>query len=137
MPEDDVQQLARGACAPADETTLLRLPVEIDLANAAGVTEDLRAAVDQGTAVVIADMSATRFCDCAGVSALLSAGRDAANRGAELRIAARAAAVLRVFELTGVLTTLRVDPSVARAAGARRSGPAAPGYGHPVIFLRR
>lgn len=120
--ECEQQQAAAGARPFAGGPALVRLPAEIDLGNAALVTEQLRSAAGPGVAILIADMTGTLFCDCAGVSALLAASRDAARQGAELRIAARAAAVLRVFELTGVLDALRVDRSVAGAAADRQCG---------------
>lgn len=121
----------------AAESTVVQLPAEIDLANAAMVAAELRAAASQGSKVVIADMSHTRFCDCAGVAALLSVGRDAASQGSELRVAASARAVLRVFELAGVLTALRVELSIADAASAPQSGQASPPPGAEVVWLSR
>ena len=120
--ESDQQHAADGARPFAADSALIRLPAEIDLGNAALVAEQLRSASGQGITVLIADMTGTRFCDCAGVSALLSASREAARHGTELRIAAGTSAVLRVFELTGVLDALRVDGSVASAAAGRRCG---------------
>ena len=120
--ESDQQHVANGARPFAVGPALVRLPAEIDLGNAALVAEQLCSAAGQGITVLIADMTGTRFCDCAGVSALLSASREAARHGAELRIAAGATAVLRVFELTGVLNALRVDRSIAGAAADPRCG---------------
>jgi anti-anti-sigma factor len=94
----------------------VRLPAEIDIANAADVYADLIAAVDRGAPIVIADLTATNFCDCAGARALILASRHTASRGAELRAAAAARALLRMFELAGVKAVLRVWPSVAAAA---------------------
>ena len=91
--------------------TVIRLPTEIDIANADQVRADLMAALDQGYTVLVADMSRTSFCDCAGVAALLSAGSYATRGGAQLRIAARARPVLRMFELTGLRLALQVYPS--------------------------
>jgi anti-anti-sigma factor len=102
----------------------VRLPAEIDIANAAAVCADLIAAADRGAAIVIADLTASSFCDCAGTRALIQAGRHAARRGAELRVAAAARPLLRMFDLTGVNATLRVCPSVAAAAiGPPAGGP--------------
>jgi len=91
--------------------TVILLPAEIDIANADQVRLDLLAAIDQGYAVVVADMSRTSFCDCAGVTALLSAGSYAVSSGRQLRIATTAKAVLRTFELTGLRLALPVYPS--------------------------
>lgn len=93
---------------PVSRATVILLPPEIDIANAEQVAADLLMAIDQGYAVVVADMSRTSFCDCAGVAALLSAGSYAANLGAQLRIAARAKSVLRMFELTGLRLAMPV-----------------------------
>ena len=47
------------------------LPDEIDFLNADSVGERLAAALVPGVAVVIADLTVTVFCDCAGVRSLL------------------------------------------------------------------
>jgi anti-sigma B factor antagonist len=90
---------------------IVSLPVEVDIANADAARLDLARAIDQGYRLVIADMSRTSFCDCAGVSALLAAGAQAARAGAELRVVARAQAVLRTFELTSLQLALPVYPT--------------------------
>ena len=54
-------------------TIVVRLPGEIDLANAARVGEELHAAFGPGVGIVIADMSGTRFCDTSGIHALVMA----------------------------------------------------------------
>jgi STAS domain len=63
---------------PAERCLKVRMPAEIDIANADDLRQSLTAAVDRGFAVVIADMSDTLFCDCAAVTALVSAGQYAA-----------------------------------------------------------
>src|SRR5271165_3105595 len=46
-------------------------PAEIDTTNAHAVGDQLRAALRRGVPVVIADMSATAFCDSSGIRQLL------------------------------------------------------------------
>lgn len=104
--------------------TVIPLPVEIDIANADQVRLDLVAAIDQGYAVVVADMSRTSFCDCAGVAALLSASSHAVSSGGHLRIAATAKPVLRTFELTGVRLALLVYPNSLAALHEPATGTA-------------
>jgi anti-anti-sigma factor len=103
--------------------TVTPLPAEIDIANAGQVRADLMAVIDQGYPVVIADMSRTSFCDCAGVAALAAAGGYAARRGVQLRIVARARAVLRIFELSGLLLATPVYPTGAAAMSGPGTGP--------------
>ncbi len=104
---------------------IVALPAEVDIANADAARLDLVRAIDQGYHLVIADMSRTSFCDCAGVNALLAAGALAACAGAELRVVARAQAVLRTFELTSLQLALPVYPTSpdALSEAAMSTGP--------------
>jgi len=115
----------------ADDCFIAPMPAEIDVGNAARVRADLLSAVNHSK-VVIADLGRTSFCDCAGVSALLTAGSYAARTGAELLIVARSRAVLRTFELTGLPLRLAV---YATCAEAQRGPPPTrqPGGQHPQL----
>lgn len=93
----------------------MKLPAEIDLANADQVYTDLATAVAQHASLVIADMTATTFCDSAGVRALVRAVRNANASGAGMRVAASAPAVTRVLAITGVDRLIEVYPGVAAA----------------------
>jgi anti-anti-sigma factor len=126
--DHDVAQTTGGACPSAAAVSrssagwaVVTLPGEIDVSNAGQVRSELLAAIDAGHSVVVADMSLTTFCDCAGVSALLAAGSHAARSAAELRIAARARPVLRTFDLTGLPLALRVHPTSSAALSEARS----------------
>ena len=96
---------------------IVPLPEEIDIGNAAGVADELTSAVSRNRVVII-DMSATRFCDCAGVRAIVRAHQRATGRGTELRLVVTAAPVRRIFGLIGVDRLLDVYPSVEAAYGA-------------------
>jgi anti-sigma B factor antagonist len=100
--------------ALARRAVVVALPEEIDVSNAAGVAEELTAAVSRHTAVII-DMSATRFCDCAGARAIVRAHERATGSGAELRLVVTAAPVRRIFGLMGVDRLLDIYPSVEEA----------------------
>jgi len=66
---------------------IVRLPVEIDRSNAPDVAGELSRAIVTGAPVVIADLTATEFCDSAGSQALLLADQEATASGTELRLA--------------------------------------------------
>ena len=132
-PESDVVRLQSG---PGPQLTVA-MPGEIDLANAGQVRAELAAALARGAAVVIADMSMTSFCDCAGVSALLAAARSAESAGCQLRVVARADAVLRIFGLTGLDTALPVFPGTAAALRQPAAAPLAVRPDGKVIWLSR
>ena len=87
----------------------------MDVSNADQVGQDLSAAVAQGASLVIADMSATTFCDSAGVTALVRAVRRANEGGAGLRVATSSPAVTRVLGITAVDQLIAIYPSVAAA----------------------
>jgi anti-sigma B factor antagonist len=93
---------------------VITLPQEIDMSNASQVHDTLARALDDGTAVLIADAAQTMFCDSATITMLLRAHDRAAATGAQLRIAA-SPPIRRVLELTGADRMLHVYPSVANA----------------------
>jgi anti-sigma B factor antagonist len=99
----------------AGRVAIMALPAEIDISNAEQVREGLLSLVAQGASRVIADMTATTFCDSAGVTALVRVVRQATSHGSVLRLAATAPTVTRVLALTGVDRLIEVYPGVAAA----------------------
>ncbi len=101
------------------ESAAVRLPAEIDTTNADQVAEQLVTAAAQGAAVIVADLTGTRFCDSAGVRALLLARTKLAAGNAELRLAApEDGAVRRVLALLGVDQLLPLYPTAEAALAA-------------------
>jgi anti-anti-sigma factor len=66
-----------------DRTAVVRLPAEIDLTIADDVREALLSVLNQGAHGLVADMTATTFCDSAGISALVRAARRASAARAD------------------------------------------------------
>ena len=97
---------------------VVMLPEAIDVLNAGSVGELLAAAIVPGVTVVVADLMETDFCDCAGINSLMLAYRKASANNAELRLAVRSVAVLRVLELVGADQVLRVYPDLDAALAA-------------------
>ena len=93
--------------------TVIRLPAEIDVTNVARIGEELGSAFAPGVTTVIADMTATTFCDSSGTRELLLAHHKAAASSIELRIVMPSAGVRRIFELTGLDQVLAIYPSLA------------------------
>ena len=106
----------------ARRAVVVALPEEIDLTNAAGVAEQLTLADHHP--IVIIDMSATRFCDCAGARAIVLAHKRAAEGGAELRLVVTADPTRHILGRLGVDRLLDLYPSVEAAHGrdARTGG---------------
>ena len=101
----------------ARRAVVVALPEEIDLTNTAGVAEQLTLAVGRHLIVII-DMSATRFCDCAGARAIVRAHKRAAEGGAELRLVVTADPMRHILGRLGVDRLLDLYPSVEAAHGA-------------------
>jgi anti-sigma B factor antagonist len=91
------------------------LPAEIDMANADGVGEQLRSAFTPGVTIVIADMTATVFCDSYGIRSLVLAYRRAADCRAQLRLAVTHIGVFQVLEVAGLDRLLPVYPTLPAA----------------------
>ncbi|MGI8448578.1 MAG: SpoIIE family protein phosphatase [Streptosporangiaceae bacterium] len=106
---------------------VVTMPEEIDVTNAPGVAAALAAVSGQSPEVITADLTATSFCDSAGIEALARASQLAATHGAELRLALGDSPVARILQLTGldgVMPLYRdVGHSLATAPGA--AGPPA------------
>jgi anti-anti-sigma factor len=101
---------------PADVEVVV-MPAEIDVSNAGMVREALLAALLRGVAIIIADLTPTVFCDCAGAAALVAAARQAVRQDAELRVVAGAGQPWRLFQLTQIADRLALYPTAAAAQG--------------------
>ena len=106
-------------------TTVVALPGEVDIGNSGRIGEDLRAALGPGVSVVVADMTATTFCDSSAIRALVIARDQAVASGAELRLAVARAPVRRILAVMGVDRLLPVYPSLGEALTAVPAAPPA------------
>lgn len=100
---------------------VVRLPDEIDMANAERVGEHLCSAITRGAAVVIADLTSTVFCDSAGARQFVLAHNYADAHHAQMRFAIPDRDMLHVLTLTGLDQLLSIYPSLDAAVSA---GPA-------------
>lgn len=107
--------VSQGAAGSALAPEVVTLPAEIDITNAAGVCQQIGAALRTGASVVIADMTQTAFCDSSGIRDLLISQDRAMASNAVLRIAGLTPAVRRVLQVTGVDKILSIYPSVHAA----------------------
>jgi anti-anti-sigma factor len=101
--------------------TVITLPCEIDISNDSQVQDRLTSALDDGTAVLVADAGATTFCGCSGVTALLLTHHRAAAAGAQLRVVVGSASMQRVLELTAADQVLNTYPTLAAALADGRA----------------
>jgi anti-sigma B factor antagonist len=106
-----------GAAASPRQPRLavVTLPGEIDASNDGEIQDTLTSALDDGTAVLVADAAATAFCGCSGVTALLLAHHQAAAAGAQLRVVVGSPPMRRILELTAADQVLHTYPTLAAA----------------------
>jgi anti-anti-sigma factor len=91
-----------GYSQPQARRAVVPLPAEIDITNAREKGRDLLAAVLPGVTAVIADMTATTFCDASGAHMLALANSQARTQKIRLILVVPSAAVLRALSLTGL-----------------------------------
>ena len=107
---------------------IVTMPGETDMINAPDVAELLSAAAAGSPEVITADLTATVFCDSAGVEVLARARDMAAARGAEFRLALGGSPVARILQLTGLDEVMPLYRDVPHSLATPAARPArAPG----------
>jgi anti-anti-sigma factor len=95
----------------------------MDGSNAEQIQDELLSVINGGATGLIADMTATIWCDHAGAGAVVRAFQRAVITGTELRPVVTAPAVSRVLSRSGVDRLVPIHPSLEAATAA--SPPAA------------
>jgi phosphoserine phosphatase RsbU/P len=107
----------------AGRHAIVTMPAELDTTNSSGVSELLATVAAQAPEVITADLTATTFCDSAGVYAIVRASELAAASGGELRIALGGSPAARIFQLIGADQLLPVYPNVQQSLDTPRGAP--------------
>lgn len=107
----------------AGQQAVLALPERMEASNAGQIGEELLSVINGGATALIADMTATIWCDHAGADAVVRAFRRAVVSGIELRLVVPAEHVSRVLSLSGLDHLVPSYPSLEGATAA--SPPAA------------
>lgn len=109
MPDDRFPVTWSGRAA------VVAVPVELDLTIADGLRDALLGVLNEGALGLVVDMTATTFCDSAGISAITRAVRRASAHDATMRLAVVSPAVLRVLDLVGIDRLIETYPDVQAA----------------------
>lgn len=116
--------------APQDsQAAIVRMPDEIDIANAGQLVAELASACDSGASVVVADMTRTTFCDASGARMLVMAHKRAIESGVELRAAVASPRVRRVLSLLGLDSIVPIHATLDAACRADQRRGRAPRAG--------
>jgi len=111
-----VEDMERAAWA--GRRAVVAFPERVDGSNVVQVRDELLAVFDRGAAVVIADMSATAWCDGAAVDVVAWACQRAAVHRAELRLVATAPTVRQLLAAEGLDRLIPVYSSMEAAVAA-------------------
>ena len=113
-------------------------PQEVDITNASRLRAALLQAAARPGPVLVVDMTRTRFCDSAGLHALIGAHKRARAEGRQVRLAVTGAQVRRILALTALDRLIPVctslDQALARPPARRRrprTGPLTAGRSPP------
>lgn len=107
-------ELALAARSCGDYTIVVACG-DIDAATSDRLASFLTDARRRETRGIVIDLSQVGFMDCSGLRVLVSAQRDAALLGGELRLAATRPAVSKILGLSDVYRLLPPFPTVAAA----------------------
>lgn len=109
-------------------------PEEIDITNADGLRAALLRAAAQGRTTYVVDMTRTRFCDSAGLQALIGAHRRARAEGGEVRFVVTGPAVRRILAIMAIDRLIPVFGHLDEAlAPPARSDQSRPGSGQDIV----
>ena len=81
---------------------MVTLPGSVDVSSARHLGGELDSVLASGATTVIADMTATTFCDSSGAHILVAACEQAAANNIEMRLVVPSAFVLRALALMGL-----------------------------------
>jgi len=85
-----------------DGVPVVAAPEEIDITNADGLRTALAEAATHGQGRFVVDMTRTKFCDTAGLHALVAAHKRTLSDGGHLLLVMPDSGVLRIFAITGL-----------------------------------
>lgn len=111
--------ITMGDAVHATDPVIVEFPGEFDIGNAGQVAEQMRAAIAPGVGAVVADLTATDFCDSSGVRILVLARDWAITDNVELRLAVPPGPTLVVLKLVGLDQLLPIYPSLDEALAAK------------------
>ena len=108
--------------SPREGAAVATIVGNVDTVTADGLLDALRGAVDAGHARLVGDMSGVGYTSSAGLRALLGAMKEARRNGGDLRLAAVGGKVLKVLQLSGFTSILRLYDDVDAALASYAEG---------------
>ena len=113
------QALSVDVVTHGSEQAVVSVSGELDVATAMLLHHHLAAQLAQGRRHLVIDLAGVPFMDSSGLNIVLRTMNETRDIGGSLRLAAPAAPVQRVLELTGVTLTVPVHATVEQALAHR------------------
>jgi anti-anti-sigma factor len=103
-----------------EQATVVRVIGSVDSLTADALTAVLQSHLDEGRTRLVGDLSGVQYTSSAGLRAILGTLKASRERGGDLRLAGVTQGVLRILELSGFTSILKlysdVDAAVASFA---------------------
>lgn len=94
---------------------VLKVSGELDLYTAPCLRQELAQLVNQGRHQVVVDLGGVEFLDSMGLGVLVGALKGARSHGGDLRLVCNRQRILKVFEITGLMTFFSIFSSTDKA----------------------
>jgi LuxR family transcriptional regulator, maltose regulon positive regulatory protein len=120
-----------GPAQWAGQQAVVALPERMDASSAGQICEELLSVINGGATALVADMTATTWCDHAGADAVVGAFQRAVISGTELRLVGTAEQVSQMLSLSGLDHLVPIYPSLAAATAASEPAAAPAGVARP------
>ncbi|MEW2303062.1 STAS domain-containing protein [Streptomyces sp. NPDC006655] len=104
------------------DTTVVRLPSEVDYENADVVGARCEALIREGCRTLVLDASDVQYLDSSGISMIITLSRLLDDHAGALRLAALSDNYRQVWRLLGLDSLLPVFPTVNAALDGRVTG---------------
>jgi anti-sigma B factor antagonist len=100
------------------QVCVLRVSGEIDVATAPRLRQRLVTLADEGTRVVVVDLSAVSFVDSTALGVLVSGAKRLRGDGGDLRLVVTEPHIAKVFAITGLDDVFALYASAEQAISA-------------------
>jgi anti-sigma B factor antagonist len=97
--------------------TILAITGEVDVYSAPRLREKLVELVSEGHRQIVADLEGVDFLDSTGLGVLVGGLKRLRSNEGDLRLVCTHPRILKVFEITGLMSVFRISGSVEEATG--------------------
>ncbi|MGH9072207.1 MAG: STAS domain-containing protein [Acidimicrobiales bacterium] len=98
---------------------------ELDLYSAPRLRDRLDELVVEGWAIIVVDLDQLAFMDSSGISVLVNSAKRARASGGELRLVCTQARLIKLFEITGLISSFAIFATRTQAVPEVVPGPPA------------